>query len=400
VKPFTPWHIIHLDMADDTPEASFDPDAGGVYVVSWRDGVPIGHASISFAEGRMTPEEVVARARENLPPAAADGEESRPPTGTPRASVSVVICTRDRPQPLERLLRSIRDLTPAPDEVLVVDNAPRTDDTRAVVERTPGVRYVLEPRPGLDRARNAGARAATGDVVAFADDDVEVHAGWIDGLLRGFDDPETLAVTGLVLPANLETEAQHFFETYWGFNKGYTPRTFAPDFVETAKAAPVWEVGAGANMAFRRTAFDTVGLFDERLDVGAAGCSGDSEFWYRVLAEGWKCRYEPSAIVFHHHRRDVASLKSQIFHYMRGHTAALLVQYERYGHTGNVRRLTRDLVSLHAVRLKKYLRGERHPSFLTLREEVLGSIAGVAYYFLHTNPMRYLRGSAPGRGAR
>jgi GT2 family glycosyltransferase len=386
-------------MADDAPDASFDSDVGGVYVVSWKGGVPIGHASISFAERQLTPSEVVAQTRETLAAPASDDEAPEPPVEVPRASVSVVICTRDRPEALERALRSIRNLSPAPDEILVVDNAPRTSDTRAVVERMPDVRYVLEPRPGLDRARNTGARAATGAIVAFADDDVEVHAGWIEGLLRGFDDPSVLAVTGLVLPASLETEAQHFFETYWGFNKGYRSRTFDPAFVETAKAAPVWEVGAGANMAFRRTAFDTVGFFDERLDVGAAGCSGDSEFWYRVLAEGWKCRYEPSAIVFHHHRRDVASLKSQIFHYMRGHTAALLVQYERYGHRGNIRRLTRDLVSLHAVRVKKYLAGERHPSFLTLREEVLGSIAGVIFYFLHTNPMRYLRGGASSREA-
>ena len=91
-------------------------------------------------------------------------------------------------------------------------------------------------------------------------------------------------------------------------------------------------------MAFRRAIFDRVGLFDERLDVGQAGCSGDSEFWHRVLTDGWQCRYEPGAVVFHYHRRDMAGLRKQIFFYMRGHVVALLVQFQRSKNIGNLSR--------------------------------------------------------------
>ena len=58
----------------------------------------------------------------------------------------------------------------------------------------------------------------------------------------------------------------------------------------------MWKVGAGANMAFRRNVFDLVGLFDERLGAGAAGCSEDSEIWYRILANQLQIRYEPRAV--------------------------------------------------------------------------------------------------------
>jgi len=88
---------------------------------------------------------------------------------------------------------------------------------------------------------------------------------------------------------------------------------------------PVWEIGAGANMAFRKSIFDLVGYFDERLDVGASGCSGDSEFWYRILAEGWNCFYQPKAYVYHQHREEAKDLNHQLFSYMRGQVSSLLV---------------------------------------------------------------------------
>ena len=152
-------------------------------------------------------------------------------------------------------------------------------------------------------------------------------------MAAAFDDDRIMAVTGLVLPAELETAAQRHFERHWRFGRGYRPIDFGPDFfrVDRTHGCPAWEIGAGASMAFRREVFDRAGLFDERLDVGAAGCSGDSEYWHRVLTHGGVCRYEPSAVAFHYHRRDFAGLSRQIFSYMRGHAAALMVQYERSG---------------------------------------------------------------------
>src|SRR5690606_24220581 len=147
-----------------------------------------------------------------------------------------------------------------------------------------------------------------------ADDDVEVHPQWTRRLRRGFADPGVKAVTGLVLPAELETPSQVQFEKYWSFHRGYIPRLYDAAFFERHRrwGVPAWEVGAGANMAFRRQVFEKVGLFDERLDAGAAGCSGDSEMWYRVLAEGHMCRYEPTAVVYHYHRREDEALKKQL----------------------------------------------------------------------------------------
>jgi GT2 family glycosyltransferase len=198
-----------------------------------------------------------------------------------------------------------------------------------------------------------------------------------------------MAVTGLILPGELETESQLAFEIGYGnFGWGYRARTFDTRFFEATKhlGVPVWRIGAGANMAFRRRAFELVGYFDERLGAGAAGCSEDSELWYRVLAEGWLCFYDPSAVVYHYHRRDFGSLKGQMREYMRGHVAALLIQFGKYRHWGNLFRLCVSLPEYYAKSLLKgLLRGFdfRHRTFLT---ELWGCFLGVKFYLQNPNP--------------
>jgi glycosyltransferase involved in cell wall biosynthesis len=296
--------------------------------------------------------------------------------------VSIVICTRDRPDALACCLARLAKQTRVPDEVIVVDNASQDERTR-VVTANAGKRYIREDRPGLDFARNAGIRAASGDIIAYLDDDVCPHPRWLQRMLGAFDDPRIMAVTGLVFPAELETAAQRHFEKFWSFGRGYRRIDYDHAFFtdHEGQGCPTWEIGAGASMAFRREIFDRIGFFDERLDVGQAGCSGDSEYWHRILTQAWICRYEPSAVVFHFHRRELASLSKQIFYYMRGHAAALLVQFERSRRWGNLRRVFITLPCYYAKRVARlYLEGRREND-LFLYEEIRGYISGLAFYF-------------------
>jgi GT2 family glycosyltransferase len=347
--------------------------ARGRAVVLWDGEYPVGLTISNSFETSAPPASPPPLT--GVPPARAAAPDNRPP------SMSVVICTRDRPDELARCLASFPRQTRPPDEIVVVDNASRTKDTRTVC-RQAGVLYVHEPRPGLDIARNTGAKASTGEIVAYTDDDVVLHPRWLERLGAAFDAPEIWAVTGLVLPAELATPAQWHFERYWGFGRGFQRTDFGPDFLQSnnSRGCPAWLIGAGASMAFRRSVFDQAGFFDERLDVGAAGCSGDSEFWHRILCAGGTCRYEPTSVAFHYHRREWTALRKQIRAYMRGHSAALLVQYERSGRMGNLRRLLISFPAFYAGRMARQLLRGKDPSNLLVRDEIAGLFSGIWFY--------------------
>lgn len=344
------------------------------FVIWWKHDRPVGHSIVKAGgAGRCPP----------LPPGvpeAPDASSSSP------ADVSVVICTRDRPVPLAACLAALARQTVRPREVIVVDNASVSDDTR-LAALAANVSYVREDRPGLDYARNAGALAASGDIVAYTDDDVVLHPRWIERIAATFaaDDASLAAVTGLVLPAELDTEAQRQFEFHWGFGQGYQSLEFGPEFFERdlTTGCPTWQIGAGASMSFRRAALLEVGLFDERLDVGQSGCSGDSEAWHRILAAGYRCRYEPGIVAFHYHRREMADLRKQIFAYMRGHSSSVLVQFRNTGGRGNLKRVLWHLPRDYYWRWRDRVRNGVTAENLTLGEEVRGFLSGIWFFVRH-----------------
>jgi GT2 family glycosyltransferase len=381
--------IINVDVADPPLNLSIAEEQA-LIVFWWRD-YPVGQEWIRGAKRRLIEvkplvdrivDSDVVRVAEAATEHAAEASDARIPT-----TASLVICTRNRPQELARCLKSLADQTAMPAEVIVVDNA-STDARAREVTIAAGFTYVQEDRLGLDFARNAGVSAATGEIILFTDDDVRLHPRWLERMVEAFDGPDIEAVTGLVLPAELETEAQWFFEKYWGFGRGFRRKGFDEAFFKGDRfhGCPTWEIGAGASMAFRRKVFDRAGLFDPRLDVGQAGCSGDSEYWHRVLSHGGKCRYEPSAVAFHFHRRDMSQLSNQIFYYMRGHAAALMVQFERSGNWGNLRRALLSMPWWYAQRITRGLLRGWSPEDRFIGREIAGFVSGLGFYLRQPRP--------------
>lgn len=232
-------------------------------------------------------------------------------------SWSVIICTRNRADSLKRCLDSIMrsDETPG-GEIIVVDNNPTNDSTRECVSRYPQVRYVVEPRQGLNWARSRGVREARGDVIIFTDDDVAVDRRWISALLEPFSVPRVGAVCGLTMPAEIEKPAQGFFEDYGGHSRGFSRRAF--DCVNFTPAA-AGQIGSGANMAFRRTIALEMEFFHNEMDVGTVTLSGgDTYAFYRVLAAGYQIIYTPAALAWHFHRGDEAAVERMLYGYSVG----------------------------------------------------------------------------------
>ena len=295
-------------------------------------------------------------------------------------TVSVLMATRDRPDALRGSLESLlRHAGSRPLQVVLVDNSADPSGTRALAAGLPGVEVRHEPRPGLSRARNAGLPALTGDVVVFVDDDVVITEGWLEALLAPFADPEVWAVTGNVLPADLDALEPQVFEDYGGLGRGPHRWVYEPEWLGYSRGpAPTWHIGATANAAVRRDVLADLGPFDEALGAGRpAGVGEDTEYFYRVLRAGGSIAYEPTAVVLHHHRGDRVSLRRQLRAYSAGHVAYHLEVLARYGDARGLARIAFRLPRHYARRTWWVLRGvDDHPRDL-LAAEVRGALAGV-----------------------
>jgi len=219
--------------------------------------------------------------------------------------ISVIVCTYNRSQSLRKTLGSLaRLLTPAGMawELIVVDNN-STDDTAEVVKTFAAassfnVRYVFEISQGLSHARNAGIRAARGEVFAFTDDDVTVDPHWLCELRNTFDQFACIGIGGRIVPvwttpkpSWLEVDGPHslYSGTVISFDHGDEPCELS--------TSPV----VGANMAFKKVVFEKYGVF--RTDLGRRGNDSmigeESEFCTRLLRAGEKLVYAPRALVHH-----------------------------------------------------------------------------------------------------
>lgn len=260
-----------------------------------------------------------------------DAADPRPPTvpdaDLPRASV-IVPTIYENPLELCQTVESLLSLNYPDYDIIVVDNRP--DPDAPPIAQLPGgerVRVVRETYPGVSAARNAGIGATDAEVIAFTDDDAVVDPSWLRVLGARFAlSPEVGAVSGLVMPLELEHQPQLWFEEYYG---GFSP-SLRPELLSLAGRTrddglfpyAVGRFGAGCNMAFRRSAILQVGGYDVRLGGGTAARSGeDVAAAIELVLSGFTFAYEPAALVRHTHRRSNSEYYRQAFNYGAGMTA-------------------------------------------------------------------------------
>lgn len=300
-------------------------------------GEPLGLLVLDVPSAGLPADEVQRRVEDEFADAMAAAQAAPVPFAqahrdflavAPRASV--VICTREHPEALRQCLASLQRQDHPGFVTWVVDNAPVSAATRAVVaefESALDVRYVLEPRPGLSRARNTAlAQPLDGEIVAWLDDDEVADPMWLTELVRAFDGrPEVAAASGVVVPAELRTQAQVWFEEFGGHSKGrgFTRAEFSP--ATRTRQHPLFPLppfGVGANMAFRTEGLRRLGGFDEALGAGSPTCgSEDTKVFTDLLLSGATTVYQPTALTRHYHRHDLAGLRAQMYGYGSGLTA-------------------------------------------------------------------------------
>lgn len=247
--------------------------------------------------------------------------------------VSVVVPTHERAEQLRACLRSILALRYPRYEVIVVDNAPSTAATEDVVRGCMAgapvpVSYLREPRRGASAARNCGLRSASGELVAFADDDVIVDPFWLDAISEAFAAAhDVCCVTGPVLPLQFETPAQAWMEQFAEFRTGFARELF--DLRQHRSRRPLYPYnpgvfGSGGSMAFRKTALQELGGFDTALGPATPARSGEElAAFLGVILAGHQLVFEPAALVRHAEVLDYGALRRRAYAYGVGLSAYL-----------------------------------------------------------------------------
>jgi O-antigen biosynthesis protein len=411
---------LELTRSPADPVQDLSQSRAAKALMRWR-GTPVGWLSIPVVNAQLTTDgllegvldnhlEIIARwalsdaLEAGLPPSV-EAIDWRVPARTLNSpNVSVVVCTRERPDDLRRGLTALQAAAPAPLEVIIVDNAPSTEKTKDVARQFPAFRYVCEPRPGLNWARNRGILEARGEIVAFTDDDVIVDASWAGMLQQTFArHPSVAAATGLITPFELSTAAQAQFELLGGFGRGFVPKWFHyPSGTGVPwRALGTGVLGTGASMAFRRDLFQRIGLFLPQLDTGTVTeGGGDLEILYRTLKYGFPIAYEPRALAWHRHRSEHAELVRQIGSWGIGTFAMLESVRTRFpDEVANVRRYglfwKRRLLMRAA---SQYLRPLRMSTAMRHRE-LRGAFIGKQRYYQALDKVRQIElefGAQPG----
>jgi hypothetical protein len=241
------------------------------------------------------------------------------------------------------------------------------------------VKYVVEPRKGLNWSRSCGARVAGSELLLYTDDDVAVDPCWVRSMCKPFGDPQVAAVTGLVLALELETPTQQAFERYIGFSRGFTECRFSRSNLLPPAAG---KAGAGASMALRKSLVEKLELFDVELDCGTAALSGgDNYAFYRLLKDGFAIFYTPEAICWHRHRRTEPELLATLYGYSVGVFCVLFRCIEDHRDWTALRAGIGWFIGHH---LKNLIRGMlRRPGVVPLRYtmwEIRGTIASWPAY--------------------
>ena len=406
-----PVRVAVIDVAG--PLADIDCRRAGQppYTAAWilvcKAGRPLGSIEIPLRDPVIAVAELELEVSRQLGPE--DGQRdlvAHQPPPLPLSRASVVVPTNfARPAELRRCLKSLAELDHPDYEVIVVDNRPAD----APIAELDGVRVVREPRPGISAARNRGVSVATGEIIAFTDDDVQAHPGWLSALGSRFArQPHVSIVTGLVVPLELETQAQVFFEQSGsGLDRGFAPLTFerAGRFrvrrrdqqaasEEVRSMYLTGEYGFGANMAFRTAVLQASGGFNQALGVGTPTRGGeDLAMFIQLLTAGHQIGYEPSAIIEHQHRATMDDLDRQIYGYGLGFTAML---------TAIALRDPRHLLGLAAIvpAWLKSLRAESSAKSVNRADDYPSDVSRAELRGMAAGPIAYLRtrlGSPPWR---
>jgi GT2 family glycosyltransferase len=290
-------------------------------------------------------------------------------------AVSLIVCSRNRPDMLVDTVNSILAGRTVPTELVIMDQSDVENEklARLRTDRGCDIRYTWTRTVGLSRANNGGIATARHDLLVFTHDDVEVTDTWLEVITASVINAGPRAVvTGQVVPAAVADEG------------GFVPSTK----VDATPAVYRTRICSGVlypmNMGMYRQVFDEVGVFDERLGPGTPfPAAEDNDLCDRLLQAGFEIHYVPDAILHHRAWRSERDYLALRWAYGRGQGAF-------YGKILGLR----DGHALRCLRTEFAHRSRRLLGDLRRRRRnasgeavyLLGLVAGMMQWLLTTRP--------------
>jgi GT2 family glycosyltransferase len=234
---------------------------------------------------------------------------------------SVIICTRNGRARIGKGLEAVRNMTGGGFETIVVDDGSDDGTADFVAENFPWVRLLRLDFRGLSAARNAGAAASNGEILAFTDDDCEPDREWLVRLSRVFADGRFVAVGG----PNLPPKPQSWREAVVCVAAGAPSHVMLDD--EEAEHLP------GCNLAVTKLACEAIGGFDPAFHTAG----DDVDFCWRLRAAGFRLGFAPGAFVWHWRRPSILAFLSQQLGYGRAERLLIAKHPEHFSKHGGAK---------------------------------------------------------------
>ncbi|HEV8378173.1 MAG TPA: glycosyltransferase [Tepidisphaeraceae bacterium] len=293
-------------MVQEQIDCLFAKGAAGSFVFSYTDDWFTGGQQIrEWAFGITTADRLEKQSAAVLRSAWAAAPKL---LGELAPKVSVVVCSYNGASTLEQCLLSLSQSEYSNYEVILVDDG-STDQTPQIAAKFPPVKYIRQQNLGLSVARNVGAAAATGEIVAYTDSDCIADPTWLNYLVHNMIEQKADAIGG----PNITPQSDRWVARCVSASPGNPCHVMIDD--RRAEHVP------GCNMAFRREALLKLGGFDPQFRTAG----DDVDICWRFLDAGMTIGYAPAALVWHHRRNTVGAYLRQQKGYGR---AEAMVQFK------------------------------------------------------------------------
>jgi O-antigen biosynthesis protein len=295
---------------------TFAPGCAGAFIFSWTDewhraGAEVEDWAFGITARDRRPKPALTSVREAFTKVPFAKELPWPKT-------SVIVSTFNGSRTLSKCLESLLRLDYPNYEVIVVNDG--STDTTAKIASNYGFRVITTENRGLSSARNTGLNAATGEIVAYIDDDAHADPHWLRYLASTFMNTQHVGVGG----PNIAPPDDGLIAECVAHSPGNPVHILLSD--SEAEHIP------GCNMAFRKSALAAIGGFDPQFRIAG----DDVDVCWRLQQHGWTLGYSPGAMVWHHRRNSIRAYWKQQFNYGKAESFLEKKWPEKYNLAGHV----------------------------------------------------------------